>query len=461
MRFTTALAVLLMVAITAASTLHAQTEDHRIYLPRVVYRSLTPNRLGADLRVSAPDVAIAPLVALQPAWVRAGDVDWAFVEKQPGTYTWEELAAFEVNVARVRQAGLTPTAVLMRAPEWATAVSGRVCAPPLPEAIDDLERFAEAVARRYASGPLQVDIWQFGNEVDFRPEHIPDVLGSGCWGTTVAPYYGGDYYGQVLTRVAAAIRRGNPNAFILAGGLVYPEPFETETLGFVRGMLVAGSGLSFNALSFTGYGIRGINDVMVIRARGLRSVLAEFHMERKPLVAAEVGRPCIGPQICPPAYEQIQAEYAARIYAEAIAADIDIISWFTFIRTSPDPEQTGLLEPGSGAVIRLPYYALRNSALLLHDARVPGVPFAGFDPNTSEPLVLTFPTSRGLIYVVWEPRDDRSPYVWIPVPPGAQALCTDRFDTPTPQTYDCTGQTSNGALVFRVTSTRYIEIVSP
>jgi hypothetical protein len=249
-----------------------------------------------------PDSVLPLLAETRAAWGRAGDVDWSRVEPEPGQRRWDRLASLEANVQRMRAAGLEPMANLQRSPLWAAQIAGRVCSPPRADALDDLELFAEQVARRYASGPLAIHVWQVGNEVDFRPDQLLDYLGSGCWGTGVPPFYGGDYYGEVLKRVAAAIRRGNPGAIILAAGMAHIWPNDTEALGFLRGMLAAGAGPSFDALSYSGYGNWGINELMVLKAAHLRGVLAEYGMGAKRLVAAEIASVCLDSVHCPPDY---------------------------------------------------------------------------------------------------------------------------------------------------------------
>jgi hypothetical protein len=459
MRARHALAALLLVAACITRQAGAQSQPFTAYLPLVKYRSATPNRLAIDLRTSAPDAAVPFLQDSGTALVRAGDVDWSWVESQPGVYQWQELAAFESNVRRIRAAGLEPTAVLMRTPLWASAVAGRMCAAPRDDAIDDLERFAEAAAARYAQGDLAVHVWQIGNEVDFQPDQITDPLGSGCWANAEAPFYGGDRYGAALRRIAAAVRRGNPRAEILAAGLAHPWPDDAQTLGFVRGMLAAGAAPAFDALSYSGYGNWGVNDKMILKAAHLRAVLAEFGLAGKPLVAAEVGQTCVETP-CPVDFAAIQSEYAAHIYAEAIAWDLDSIAWFTLLPAGGDPNGHRLLEVGEQTLSARPaFYALRNSVALLRDARSAAAPALPPD-DAAGAQVLSFLTPRGSMYVVWDPRRAGTT-TWLAVAPGMRATCIQHLEWPTPQSYDCSGQIHDGLLSISTSSTVYVEVVAP
>lgn len=459
MRIRTILATLLACCVVLSPSLGAQSRPYTAYLPRVVYRSATPNRLGLDVRVEAPDSAIAPLRELGARWARAGDVDWSLVEAQQGVLNWSAVSQFEANILRIRAAGLEPTAIVQRTPLWATALSGRVCGQPAPAAIDAYAQFVEAMVRRYASGPLAVHVWQIGNEVDFAPDQIVDWLGSGCWGTGIPPYYGGDYYGTVLKQVAQAVRRGNPDAVIIAAGLAHPWPDDAQTLGFLRGMLAVGAGSSFDALSFSGYGVSGVNDRVLLKAEHLRAVLNEYGLAAKPLIASELGYPCFDQFSCGPGFSERQADYAARVYADLIAADIDMGVWFSLQMPESDTMLHDLLD-GPVSARRPAYYALRNSLALLRDAQPIGAAPALPPEDAGGLQMLQLGTPRGRMYIFWDPRKVGAT-AWLPLPVGAQLICTDRLELPTPQTYDCTNQASGGLLVVQTSSTRYIEVIGP
>jgi hypothetical protein len=456
-RFSLLLLLCLLLSSVIPRPTGAELRGYTSYLPLVTYRSLTPNRLGIDLRQEAPDSSLAWLHDSGARWSRAGDVDWSRVEAQPGILHWEEAAGFEANVRRIRVAGLEPTGILQRTPLWAAALPGRVCGPPTQDALANLAQFAEQMARRYATGPLAVHVWQFGNEIDFPADQITDQLGSGCWGTPTAPFYGGDYYGLALKQVAAAIRRGNPGAEIIAGGLVHFLPDDTRTLGFVRGMITTGGADSFDGIGYTGYLVSGVNDRMLLKAARLRGVLAEYGLGWKRLLAAEIGYPCFDPVSCSQGFDERQSDYAARIYPEAIAADIDMIMWYSLQTPDNDALRHGLLE-APGSTPRPAYYALKHSQELLHDARPNGGPPELPPENAGGVQTITLQTSRGLFYVVWDPRRAGST-AFLPIPAGSQVTCTDRLDLPTPITSNCTGLVANGFLVVQVVSPRYIEVV--
>jgi hypothetical protein len=439
----------------------AQQHSYQVYLPQIVVAQRMAQHLSIDVRTQAADATIPFLQQSGASFARAGDVLWPTVEATPGHYSWEALADFEANVRRIRAAGVEPTAVLQRTPLWATAVDGRVCAGPRADAIGAFERFAEQTARRYASGEYAVRVWQIGNEVDFRPDQISDELGSGCWATAEAPYYGGDYYGVVLARVAQAIRRGNPNAYIVAGGLAHFWPDDTQTLGFLRGMLAMNAGNTFDALSYTGYGVWGANDRLVRKAQHLRAVLAEFGLGTMPLIAAEVGLTCTGQNECPSDFVHIQTEYASRVFAEAVMWKIDTVAWYTLSLPGADPYWHSLITTADGGVLPTPaFYALRNSLRLLEQAQPLGPPPELPDDAGAGNHVLGFQTPRGLLYVVWNQQSQALP-AWIPVMPGAQVVCIDQLGLAEPRVADCSSQVHDGLLFVEPGDTRYIEVFAP
>jgi hypothetical protein len=101
------------------------------------------------------------------------------------------------------------------------------------------------------------------------------------------------------------------------------------------------------------------------------------------------------------------------------------------------------------------YYALRNSAALLRDARPYGPPLVPSDASGAR--TLTLQTPRGTMYVVWDPHLAGAT-AWLPLAPGQRATCTDRLDLPTPVTSDCTALARDGLLAVTATSPRYVEV---
>ena len=78
----------------------------------------------------------------------------------------------------------------------------------------------------------------------------------------------------------------------------------------------------------------------IIEVARIREVLNSYGMPNKPLIATEIAATCGSTNIvsCPPNFDdwkQRQANYAARIYAEAIALNLSGAFWYTLVSQSP------------------------------------------------------------------------------------------------------------------------------
>jgi hypothetical protein len=200
-----------------------------------------------------------------------------------------------------------------------------------------------------------------------------------------------------------------------------------------------------------------VNDKFLLKSTHLRAVLAEYGLGWKPLIVAELSAPCFSPESCGEGFTERQSDYAARIYAELIAADIQMGVWFSLQMPDDDPMKHDLLD-GPESIRRPAYYALRNSLALLRDAQ-PGSPPA-IQPDSVSIQIVQLRTPRGSIYVVWNPSQLGST-AFLLIPTGAHLICTDHLELPTPQTYDCTNQVSDGVLLVQTNSTRYVEVIEP
>lgn len=417
--------------------------DQHLFLPLMALRPL-PNPFGFDVRVYSADrvldyAALGYASDTRPKWARVGDVLWSEVEPQRGIYHWEALAQVEANIRRLRSIGIEPTLIVQQSPSWAQRVPGRRCSPMKPEYIADFTRFLSALVTRYADGPLAVHYWEIWNEPDFAPGEVSDLDGFGCWVDPALPYYGGAYYGEVLKQVYPAIKAASPQATVIGGALAYMWPNNTVSHTFLTGILAAGAGTALDALSFHAYGQSGPNDLLVLKVLKIRQLFQTYHLNT-PLFATEVSVTCGGsaPQTCLPTFDiwkQRQANFAARIYAEAIALDLMGAFWFTLAIYPAAPvynsqmidEVNGTLKP------RPAYYAFLNSALLLEGVHYIGSPIQELTADQIDQVqVLTFRKPHSTLYVLWVPylADGFPKSYRLPVPVGAVAVCTDRLDRP-------------------------------
>jgi hypothetical protein len=444
----------------------ASTAAKRIFIP-LVSMPAPASPIGFDLRANTSDRVLPYMREAKPKWVRAGDVLWSQIEPVRGAgYRWGAMAQVEANIRRVRQMGVEPLLVVQQSPSWAQRVPGRLCSPPKPEYAADFARFTAALAARYSSGPLQVKYWEIWNEPDFAPAEVSDQHGAGCWADAALPYHGGAYYGEVVKRVAAAVKAAKPDAMVIGGALMYRWPDDTVSRGFLSGMLAAGAGNAIDALSFHAYGEWGAGDLLIAKTIRIRQVLADHSLAGKPLFATEIAATCGSNSIssCPPNFERWkirQANYAARIYAEAIALRLEGALWYTLSNANPGFAFSHLIDDVNGKLTRRPaYYAFRNSALLLSGARYAGPPVREPPPDQIDKVqTLIFAKPASTLYVLWVPQTDFPKIFNLAVRAGAKAICTDHLSDAAPAVYDCSDTNRDGMIPRAVNELpQYVEV---
>lgn len=155
---------------------------------------------GTDLRLVARDFALFRELGVT-AW--RGSFGWDDYEPEPGRYDLAWLRAF---AALADSMGITLRPYLGYTPVWA-ARGGRddqAWNDP-PRRVGEWSRFVETVARALA--PYSVRSYEIYNE-----ENVP------LWWDGSA-----DEYAAVLRAGAAGVRRGDPAAAVLLGGMVWPD----------------------------------------------------------------------------------------------------------------------------------------------------------------------------------------------------------------------------------------------
>ncbi|MEI8167023.1 MAG: hypothetical protein WCG26_11610, partial [Chloroflexales bacterium] len=201
----------------------------------------------------------------------------------------------------------------------------------------------------------RVRYWEIGNEPDVDPNLVEKDQIYGCWGDILDPYYGGERYGRMLNVVAPAIRRADPGATIVIGGLLLATPNTTNpALGhpenFLEGILRAGAASSFDVVAYHAYAWYSTPQIdydldagndwkdyggwLLGKANFLRAVMQRYKVT-KPLWVNETGLVCardLVTQDCvplTPAFFQGQADYVVRVMSRAAAEGIQQMSWYT------------------------------------------------------------------------------------------------------------------------------------
>lgn len=172
-------------------------------------------------------------------WVRMS-VSWNALEstgprayERAGTVESQVLARYDWAVREARARGLTVLMFVDATPAWANGTGAYAPdLPPVATRYADMAAFAGRMATRYRG---QVAAWQIWNE-----PNLPSF-----WRTPSARAYG-----RLVRAVAPAIRRADPAAVIVSGGL---SPDGTDVYAFVRGMYAEGIAPYVDALGLHAY----------------------------------------------------------------------------------------------------------------------------------------------------------------------------------------------------------------
>jgi GH35 family endo-1,4-beta-xylanase len=171
---------------------------------------------------------IADYRQLGVKWVRF-DFDWSVIEPAPGQYAFKR---YDDVVERLAQADIHVLGLIAYTPSWANGGQRGKYYPPR-----DPKRFAEFAAQlaaRYAA--RGVHAWEIWNEPN---------LGK-FWGQAPDPAA----YTVLLKLAYKAIKKADPKAFVVSGGLAQPATTATsmESLRFLAAMYRNGAQGYFDAL---------------------------------------------------------------------------------------------------------------------------------------------------------------------------------------------------------------------
>ncbi len=324
----------------------------RIYLP-ITGMPAQPPLLGFQ---SAPDYLSRPEIRARAAdlgarWVRLDGFLWHEVQAQPGgAYNWQALERVDSALASARALGLRPVGIIRGAPAWAGVVPSN-CAAIRDEYFGEFAAFLETLAWRYRD---KVDYWELGNEPDVDPGLVPSDSPLGCMGDVNDPYYGGERYGRMLQIAAPALRRGNPQATIIFGGLLLAasstsDPRMGRPERFFEGALRAGGEAYVDILAYHTYpsysgqplldhdidqpiSWQPLGGWTAGKAAFLQEVMSRYGVQ-KPLWLNETSLICSSNSLyCAApdgAFFEAQAQHLVRMVARAAAAGVSQVTWYT------------------------------------------------------------------------------------------------------------------------------------
>ncbi|MFB9733949.1 cellulase family glycosylhydrolase [Streptomyces thermocoprophilus] len=254
--------------------------------PGVEFGIAYGNRLVwmSDRELSA---ALDDAVTVGARWVRA-DLSWADIQPVPlGDFLWWK---FDRVVGAAEERGLDVLPVLAYTPPWARPAGCGTdkCAPADPEAF---AAFAGAAARRYA--PRDVHRWEVWNE-----PNIPVF-----WQPAPDPAA----YTTLLRATSRAVRRADPSAGVVLGGLAAPDTSgrDISAPDFLAAVLARGGGRSVDAVGYHPYTYPALPGTAtgpaldwarIDRTRdSLRRLLTAHDAADTPVWITEFGAPTNGP----------------------------------------------------------------------------------------------------------------------------------------------------------------------
>lgn len=285
-------------------------------------------------------------------WARE-DIHWFRIQPTPGTWDWSytDAALRELIRREIKIVG-----VIGHPPGWATPdpsdpPSGVSFHAPDPQ---QFAQFAEAVVRRYGKFVHHWEIWnEPDNPLFWKPAPDPAA------------------YARLLQLSAAAIRRADPGAQVLLGGI---NPNDTH---FLRRLAELGAWSSFDILAIHPYVSPASPEAGNIAAAtdGVRAVAEAYGP--KPIWATEIGWSS-GPGDRDPiglVDEQTQADYLVRATLLLWRAGVERIFWYTLKDDPGNPY--GLVAQGAGygdySRLKPAYYAFQTMSRQLSGATLVGL----------------------------------------------------------------------------------------
>ncbi len=248
------------------------------------------------------------------------DFLWQDLEPSPGQF---DFAAEDAAVDDSRARGITTIGILAYDTTWAAA-DGDVDTPP---DATKFAAFAEATAKHFAG---RVDAWEIWNE--------PNV-GYRFW----KPREDGAAYAKLLVAAHDAVKRGNPRAQVILGGLFYHfEGVVTDAVTFLEDAFTAEPRLGnyFDALALHPYphyppqaspeSSDGREQPVGLMLARIRAELAYYGAPR-PIYVTEYGWPVYGT-----VDEATQARFLVRGAVEAMAAGAERVCVYT-LDDGPNP----------------------------------------------------------------------------------------------------------------------------
>lgn len=229
----------------------------------IFFSSLQVSSIKAQEDISTFGVETKTFDVLQQAqdannhWLRYNGLLWS--EYQPNNAgQFISNPELEADMIATSAAGMEMILVIRSTPTWARKYPDFSCGPMKEGNIQDFANFMYDVVEKYSQPPYNVKYFELWNEPDeYRNNIDPEYQMFGCWGEPSEPYFGGQYYGDMLTKVYKSVKAANSNAQVVLGGLLLPCKTTTNPYcnmsKFFEGVLKNGGDDYFDVVNFHGY----------------------------------------------------------------------------------------------------------------------------------------------------------------------------------------------------------------
>lgn len=430
-----------------ASVRIQNTAVYTTHLPLIFSRYPWVSPFGVESWASlAGGTMLSRAEDLQTGWARLNQrISWRELQPNEGdAIQWDRLAGFERELRGLKTAGINPIVIVDDYPRWVTRNDVRYdgqptsCGPIRSDRFDDFALFMRKLISRYGTSEFNVKNWELGNEPDVDPNLLPPDFPFGCWGDIGDPYYGGEYYGEMIKVVGKAIKEEDSRAKVWIGGLLLDVPNTTNPSKgkperFLAGILRSGAAPYFDVLPYHAYptyvNVKMDYDLnagpwtdwggnALGKAKYLQGILSEYGVE-KPLFLDETGLMC--PEYYSwcnepdAAFYDMQANHVVRMFVRGLSGGVKGIIWYTL--DGPGWRYTGLLE--RDAEPKPVYIAYQQLNIQLFRTRYVG-------PVDHGAGVEAYAFSRGAehVHVIWAVEDE-SFQIDVPQTKLVQALDRD------------------------------------
>lgn len=336
-----------------------------LYLPLITRNYPLISIFGVQSILGRSD--FEKIETLEVNWLRGLTVFWCEIQPDEKSYDsskydWSKAKELEKKLSEAYEKGLTVILTVECSPDWARKYPNRY-SPIKENAIDDFSAFMKEVVKRYSVAPYYVKYYQIFNEPDAPVSSTVDGFGGwGEWGEQVDSFFGGEYYGKVLSEAYKAVKSDYPSVNIItAGFLLDCDPRETgdgycpdenaaKQWNFFEGVLKKASD-SFDYVAFHTYAYyseTGIQNSPVWKERNrdkwfanggvvdgkidyIREKMSNYQVN-KPLLITEAallyGDAPFSDDNTRQHYEDQKADYIVWVYANAWSKGVKGVTWY-------------------------------------------------------------------------------------------------------------------------------------